>query len=195
MDSERVRFHVDSQQGSSRGPSSNGPRGLLGRSLRINVVIDGLIIREVAHGSPAYWATVALRDSVLRRPLGLQFSVEQLRAEEDSRHIACYRDDTLVGCLILRPIAGGDVQMRQVAVVAQLQGQGIGRAMVEYSEALARTIGFTRIILHARETAVPFYENLGYAKVGERFLELTIPHWAMERSLTSQSPTLKGERR
>jgi hypothetical protein len=73
--------------------------------------------------------------------------------------------------------------MRQVAVVPELQGQGIGRAMVEYSEALARTVGFTRMILHARETAVAFYEKLGYAKVGERFVEVTIPHWAMAKRL------------
>ena len=139
------------------------------------------MIREVAHDSPEYWATVELRDSVLRRPLGLQFSIEELKAEKDSRHVACYRGDRLVGCLVLRPSAGGDVRMRQVAVVPELQGQGIGRAMVEYSEALAQTIGFTRMILHARETAVDFYEKLGYAKVGERFVEVTIPHWAMEK--------------
>lgn len=84
---------------------------------------------------------------------------------------------------MLRPLLDGDVRMRQVAVVPELQGQGIGRAMVEYSEALARTVGFTRMILHARETAVAFYEKLGYAKVGERFVEVTIPHWAMAKRL------------
>jgi len=146
-----------------------------------NTVDEQRLIREVEHGSLAYWATVELRDSVLRRPLGLQFSIEELKAEKDSRHLACYRSDRLVGCLVLRPSAGGDVRMRQVAVVPELQGQGIGRAMVEYSEALAQTIGFTRMILHARETAVDFYEKLGYAKVGERFVEVTIPHWAMEK--------------
>ena len=148
-----------------------------------NIVTEQQIIREVEHDSPAYWATVELRESVLRKPLGLQFSVEELKAEKDSRHIACYRGDRLVGCLVLRPSAGGDVRMRQVAVVPELQGHGIGKAMVEYSEALARTIGFTRMILHARETAVPFYENLGYARVGERFVEVTIPHWAMAKCL------------
>ncbi len=140
-------------------------------------------ICEIAHGSPEYWTTVELRNSVLRKPLGLHFQAEELKAEEDSRHIACYRGDRLVGCLVLRPMAGGDIQMRQVAVVPELQGQGTGRAMVEYSEALARTMGFTRMILHARETAVPFYEKMGYARVGERFVEVTIPHWAMEKSL------------
>ena len=81
------------------------------------------------------------------------------------------------------PLADGDVQMRQVAVVPDLQGQGIGKALVEHSEALARRLGFRRLVLHARETAVPFYEKLGYAKLGDGFVEVTIPHWAMEKRL------------
>lgn len=142
-----------------------------------------MIIHEVEHGSPAYWATVELRDAVLRKPLGLHFQAEELAAEKDSRHIACYRGERLVGCLVLRPMAGGDIQMRQVAVVAELQGHGIGTALVEFAEALSRKIGYRRLVLHARETAVPFYEWLGYARIGDRFEEVTIPHWAMEKRL------------
>ena len=73
--------------------------------------------------------------------------------------------------------------MRQVAVVSDLQGQGIGRALVEYSEALARKLGFRRMVLHARETAVAFYKKLGYLRIGGRFEEVTIPHWAMTKQL------------
>jgi predicted GNAT family N-acyltransferase len=145
------------------------------------------IIREIEHGSPDYWAAVELRQDVLRKPLGLQFSAEELDAEKDSHHVACFRGNTLVGCLVLRPIADGDARMRQVAVAPELQGQGIGTAMVEYSEAFAWRLGFRRMILHARATAVPFYEKLGYARFGDRFMELTIPHWAMEKSLSPEA--------
>jgi ribosomal protein S18 acetylase RimI-like enzyme len=146
-------------------------------------VTEQQIIREVEHDSAAYWATVDLRDSILRKPLGLRFEPEELEAEKDSRHIACYRGGRLVGCLVLRPIAGGDVRMRQVAVVTDLQGQGIGTALVKHAEALARKSGYCRIVLHARETAVPFYEKLGYSRIGNGFEEVTIPHWAMEKRL------------
>jgi predicted GNAT family N-acyltransferase len=140
-------------------------------------------ICEIAHGSPEYWATVDLRDVILRKPLGLRFAPDELAAEKDSRHIACYLGDTLIGCLVLQPIGGGDVRMKQVAVVPKWRRRGIGRAMVEYSEALARRIGFTRMVLHARDTAVAFYETLGYAKTGDRFVEVTIPHWPMAKRL------------
>jgi ribosomal protein S18 acetylase RimI-like enzyme len=140
---------------------------------------------EVPHGSPAYWATVELRYSVLRGPLGLQFSDEELIAEKDSHHIACYQGDRVVGCLVLRPREHGEIQMRQVAVTAELQGQGVGTILVEYAEGLARTMKYSRMVLHARESAVPFYEKLGYSRFGERFQEVTISHWMMEKVLTS----------
>ena len=139
-------------------------------------------ISDVPHGSPAYWATVAVRDLILRKPLGLSFSAEELEAEKDSHHVACYRGERLVGCLVLHP-QGDDVRMRQVAVVADLQRQGIGKAMVQYSEALTRKLGFRLMVLHARETAVAFYEKLGYSRLGDRFEEVTIPHWTMVKRL------------
>jgi GNAT superfamily N-acetyltransferase len=85
---------------------------------------------------------------------------------------------------MLSPRERGDIQMRQIAVVPESQRQGIGRALVEYSEAWARNAGYRRMILHARETAAAFYEKLGYAKVGDRFVEVTLYHWAMEKRLT-----------
>ena len=142
------------------------------------------VIREVAHGSPEYWATVDLRSSILRQPLGLRYLPGELEDEKNARHIVCYCGNRLVGCLMLSPREGGDIQMRQVAVVPELQRQGIGRALVEYSEAWARNDGYRRMILHAREAAVAFYERLGYSKVGDRFVEVTIHHWAMEKWLT-----------
>jgi predicted GNAT family N-acyltransferase len=73
--------------------------------------------------------------------------------------------------------------MRQVAVDAAIQGRGIGKRMVVYSESFSKELRFAEMILHARETAVPFYESLSYVKVGEGFTEVTIPHWSMEKTL------------
>jgi ribosomal protein S18 acetylase RimI-like enzyme len=141
-------------------------------------------ICEVAHGSPEYWATVDLRDAILRKPLGLQFSPEELEAERISHHVACYRGDRLVGCLVLSPLESGDVRMKQVAVVSEVQGRGIGTALAKYAEALASRRGYRRMVLHARDTAVTFYERLGYSTVGDQFEEVTILHWKMEKRLT-----------
>ena len=36
---------------------------------------------------------------------------------------------------------------------------------------------------NARESAIPFYESLGYQKIGNQFFEVKIPHYKMIKSL------------
>lgn len=145
--------------------------------------MENVELKTIVHGSPEYEAEVALRASILRQPLGLTFSADELATEAGSHHIGCYVDGELVGCLVLQPIDARQIQMRQVAVGESVKGRGIGRMMVEFSEDFARKHGFEEMTLHARETAIPFYERLGYTKLGDRFTEQTIPHRAMVRSL------------
>ena len=113
-------------------------------------------ISIVAHGTPDYEALVALRHEVLRRPLGRTFTSEQLAAESSSYHLGCYSEEALVGCLMLAPLPEGRVQMRQVAVREQWRKRGVGRALADYAEGLARKLGFRVMVLHAREGAVGF---------------------------------------
>ena len=50
-------------------------------------------------------------------------------------------------------------------------------------EAESRRRGYSRIYLHARHYAVPFYEGLGYKLFGEEFIEKTLVHRHMEKFL------------
>jgi predicted GNAT family N-acyltransferase len=142
------------------------------------------VIRTITIHSPAYALTVALRDRILRRPLGLYFSEAQLAAEAAEFHLTAWDNDLLVGCLCLKPIDAFTLQMRQVAVLEEKQGQGIGQQLVVFAENFAREHLFQKMILHARETAVPFYHKLGYTPVGDTFIEVTLLHQAFEKMLT-----------
>jgi predicted GNAT family N-acyltransferase len=44
----------------------------------------------------------------------------------------------------------------------------------------------TVVVLGAQLTAVPFYEQLGYAPEGEVFLDAGIPHRTMKKVLRAQ---------
>ena len=139
-------------------------------------------LREYSYASADYDAALKLRRDVLRRPLGLTYEAADLAKEASDIHLGAFEGNAVVATLILTP-QEDEVTMRQVAVVLDRQGQGIGRKLVAFSEAYARAAGFKRMSLHARETAVAFYERLGYATVGERFIEVTIPHRAMLKEL------------
>jgi ribosomal protein S18 acetylase RimI-like enzyme len=144
-----------------------------------------LELRLIAHNSAEYEEMIALRRRILRAPLGLDFTPEQLAAEKDDLMIAAYDDGEIVGCLVLTPHADHTLHMRQVAVDADRQGQGIGSELVRYSEQVARDRCFTEIELHARETAVQFYLKLGYEAIGDGYIEVTLPHRTMRKRLRS----------
>ena len=147
-----------------------------------------LRILEVAHRSRAYEQAVRLREAVLRRPLGLGFTAQELDDEAGSHHIVALEDDgsgdedgACVGCLVLGPIDANVVRMRQVAVRPDRQRQGIGRALVSFAEQSARARGHREIVAHVREPVIPFYTSLGYELIGSRFIEVTLPHFPMRK--------------
>jgi predicted GNAT family N-acyltransferase len=144
-----------------------------------------MTILNIEFATPEYDETVQLRDKILRRPLGLAFSEEQLAEEYADFHLAAYTNDWLLrGCLVLTPKDDKTLKMRQVAVDEAVQKTGVGQQLVAASEALGRVRGYDIMELNARETAVPFYQKLNYSIVGERFEEVGIPHFKMTKKLS-----------
>jgi predicted GNAT family N-acyltransferase len=141
-------------------------------------------IRIIEFGSPEHDEEVALRTKVLRKPLGLSFSKEDLQSETNQIHIGAFVDSTLVGCLLLISLSDTVVKMRQVAVDPDQQKSGLGKQLVEFCEALAQARGFKEIELNARQPVVGFYEKLGYHTVGEAFIEVGIPHRKMKKNIS-----------
>ena len=141
-------------------------------------------ILQVEFATPEYDETIALRYKILREPLGLEFTEEQLAAEYADFHLAAYSDTWILrGCLVLTPKTHKVLKMRQVAVSIESQSKGIGTLLVQASETFARANGYESMELNARDTAIPFYEKLNYQKVGEEFIEVNIPHFKMVKSL------------
>lgn len=139
----------------------------------------------IEYASPEMAESLALRNIVLRIPLGLEFFPDDIQEEWNSFHLAALSEhEELVGVLVLKPQHGGILKMRQVAVQPNLQQAGIGKKLVHFSEVFARSRNFSRIELHARMEAVPFYLKLGYIQEGEIFKEVGIDHVFMFKDLT-----------
>ncbi len=140
-------------------------------------------LRWIAFDSPERAALVELRREVLRRPLGLDFTAEQLAAESDQLHLGAWDGVRAVGALLLAPRGAAMAQMRQVAVAVDARRRGVGRLLVGESEARARREGWTRLVLHARRDAEAFYARLGYQAVGEPYVEIGLAHVTMTKEL------------
>jgi len=126
---------------------------------------------------------VLLRINMLRKPLGLVFAKEELDREKEDILMGAFEDEKILGCCLLTKVDDQTVRLRQMAVPNNLQGKGIGRALMVFAENIARDRGYKILIMHARKTAVGFYEKLGYLKVGNEFQEVTLPHFVMEKVL------------
>lgn len=143
----------------------------------------GMALKIIDHGSREYQQMVQLRNDILRRPLGLQFTPDELEKEKEEILIGAFEEEKMLGCCMLIKEAPNSVRLRQMAVLNNLQGKGIGRALMQFAENIARDRGFHKITMHARKTAVGFYEKLGYNVCGQEFEEVTIPHYVMEKLL------------
>lgn len=141
-------------------------------------------LAEVPWGSARQRESVDLRRRVLREPLGLEFSREELEAECDDHHLVAVEAGRVTAVMVLRPLGNGTVKMRQVAVEPGRQRAGLGTALVAFAESFCREKGYRLITLHARDTAVAFYLRLGYAVYGNAFTEVGIPHRYMKKSLS-----------
>lgn len=137
----------------------------------------------IDHGSEDYKKMVDLRMDILRRPLGLNFNKEDLEREKDDILIGAFEEDDLMACCILTKIGEGICKLRQMAVHPRLQGTGLGVAMMSYAEQLAKDAGFKKMVMNARKTAKGFYEKLGYEIEGDEFVEVTLPHFFMQKNI------------
>ena len=140
-------------------------------------------LKQIDHGSKEYQQMVNLRYEIMRKPLGLSFSTEELAKEKDDILIGAFDDDLMLGCCILTDTRDGCVRLRQMAVLKNMQGKGIGESIMRFAENIAHDKGFKTLTMHARDTAIGFYEKYGYKVKGKEFMEINIPHHIMEKRL------------
>ena len=108
-----------------------------------------------------------LRWQVLRAPWGQPRGAERDELESSADH-ALITDDNGAALAVgrLHFNSPTEAQIRYMAVADAARGQGLGRQMIEYLEALARQRGASVIVLNARVEVAAFYQRLGYELLG-----------------------------
>ena len=140
-------------------------------------------IHEVEFGTSAYDEMVAFRALHLRHPLGLQMIAKDLHGEQLQIHIAAIDEVAVLGTVVLKPVSSTVFKLRQMAVAPEMRGSGLGALLVQYAERVALGRGATEMELAARRSAQGFYEKLGYTAFGAEFVEVTVPHIMMAKTL------------
>jgi N-acetylglutamate synthase-like GNAT family acetyltransferase len=140
-------------------------------------------IRLIDMNSPEYGDMRQLRLDVLLNPIGVSPSYINPEKEKNDLLIGAFEGDRIIGCCVLTPLNKDLIQLRQMAVRPDVQGRGIGAAIVTFAEQTAKEKDFKRLMMHARDVVIPFYQKCGYSIAGEQFTEVGIDHHRMEKSL------------
>ena len=124
--------------------------------------LKSMIHRTIAVRYPGHYGTEAVR-------FFMNYHDEQV-----------IRQDARAGCTVVLDKAGrvigtgtlvGD-EIKRVFVDPMAQRQGVGRRIMHYLEARARSSGLTTVRLDASLPSTAFYDKLGYAIVEKTFLLL-----------------------
>jgi N-acetylglutamate synthase-like GNAT family acetyltransferase len=142
-----------------------------------------MALKQIDHGSKEYQQMVTLRLDILRKPLGLSFTNEELAKEKDDILIGAFDEDKILACCLLTQVDNATIKLRQMAVHNNVQGKGIGASMMSFAETVARDRGYKKLMMHARNTAIGFYEKFDFKVNGSEFIEVNVPHHIMEKKL------------
>ncbi|MCX8473906.1 MAG: GNAT family N-acetyltransferase [Sediminibacterium sp.] len=141
-------------------------------------------IKIIPYKSPEYFLQVHFRYRLLRKPLGLTFSRNELLNESNDIFIAGYIDSMMMSCCILSPLSISEIKLRQMAIDTSFQQNGYGKKIIQFAENYIQIQSHYRYItLNARADATSFYEKCGYTKHEPSFIEVSIVHYKMSKNI------------
>jgi len=148
------------------------------------------VVKFIKYGSDEYNETVKLRDEVMRKPLGRSIYDEDFSCEKNQIVIGAFETNSmfsnlLIGCGVLSYKGGNRWMVEYLCVDTVLQKKGVGTALMQCLEKIARDRGATVLCLDARLKAIDFYQRLGFMQQGEIFHKEIAPggHVYMEKHL------------
>ena len=128
-------------------------------------------------------AAFALRRTVFEEEQGIPRPLDRDQHDANADHVVVLEDGRCVGTGRVVRVDQRSCQIGRMAVASPDRCRGIGAAVLEALERMARLRGLKEISVHAQLPAIPFYEKRGFEKLGEPFLDQGVPHVRMRKQL------------
>lgn len=112
---------------------------------------------------------LALEESVYPHPWSMGNFVDSLNSNYEAWVLRDQNGD-LLGYFLLMGIVD-EAHLLNVAVAASMQGQGLGRVLLNQAVACARGLGMESVLLEVRpsnQRALRIYERYGFKQIGRR---------------------------
>jgi hypothetical protein len=146
---------------------------------------DLLEIKEVRTSSDEYIQSLKLREKVLREPIGLKISQEQIDNEQNQNHyhFIARKKNELVSALTMK-INPNSIQTCQIATEKKYRGNGIGKTLLEYGEKKILSLCEKKeFVVFSRLDSLMFYKKCNYEfKNGRVYLINGIEHRLLKKT-------------
>jgi predicted GNAT family N-acyltransferase len=129
-------------------------------------------------------AAYLLRRTVFEVEQNVPRPLDRDAQDFNADHVVAYEGyGRCVGTGRLVRIDSRTCQIGRMATAPDHRKHGVGAAVLENLERMARLRGLAEIVLHAQLPAVQFFRNRGYVSEGEPFLVEGIQHVLMRKLL------------
>lgn len=147
-------------------------------------------IEKVDLLSNYYSQSLALREKILREPLGLIISKKQIENEKktDHFHFIVRLENKVVSALTMR-INTNNIQTCQIATDNDFRRQGIGKKLLEYGEQyISSLIEKEEFIVFSRFDSLLFYEKCNYLYKDDKiYLINNLEHRLLSKGFGNES--------
>ena len=107
-----------------------------------------------------------------------------MTGEQNQLHFGLFGpSQDLLACVVAVRLSPTEARIRQMAVSPSHQRKGLGRRIMSELENYLQGRGFNSFVLNARTSAEGFYEQLGYTVVGGEYVDFTVPHVRMTKTV------------
>lgn len=136
--------------------------------------------------NPVYPDAIAIRRTVFIGEQGVSEALELDGQDEDVKHYVGYVDGQAVATARIKPLFNQRVKIQRVATLKAARHHGYNTQIIKRILSDAQDEGFLEAVLDAQETALGFYQKMGFVITSEPFLEANIKHRKMTYNLVQK---------
>lgn len=134
--------------------------------------------------TPTYKDALAIRYKVFVDEQNVPADLEIDEFENTSLHLVLYEAKKPIATARIYEQANETYKVQRVAVLKEYRTSGVGTRLMKEIEEKAKLHKAIKLTLGSQNTAIPFYEKLGYEVSSNEFMDAGIPHHSMTKLLS-----------
>lgn len=132
--------------------------------------------------STTYQDALTIRQDVFVKEQNIPLAIE-IDQETECLHFVLYDNNQPQGTVRLLDKGNNVFKIQRMAVLKKARKEGYAKELLLFAEKSAKGNGATKIILGAQESAVGFYESIGYTIESDAYFEAGIKHFDMSKKI------------